>query len=132
MISEISPETGAGGFILPNDRVDVMMSRREKTEAGTERIISEIILTDIRVLAIDQQVEEKNGLKVVVGKTATLEVKPEQFETLGRARQGGTLSLALRSMRQDREVQGQSVENQVTVYRGTQRESINCTPNCGK
>ena len=59
---------------------------------------SEVVLSNIRVLAIDQTIEEKNGQKVVVGKTATLELKPEQTETLARARQSGTLSLALRSI----------------------------------
>ena len=53
----------------------------------------------MRVLAIDQAVEEKNGQKVVVGKTATLELTPDQAETLALSRQLGTLSLALRSLR---------------------------------
>jgi len=98
--TEISPETGAGGFILPNDRVDVILSRRERNQdkSGSESVSSEIILGNVRVLAIDQTVEEKNGQKVVVGKTATLELKPEQAETLARSRQSGTLSLALRSL----------------------------------
>jgi pilus assembly protein CpaB len=95
--TEISPETGAGGFILPNDRVDVILSRRDRG-GNTESASSEIILSNVRVLAIDQAVEEKGGQKVVVGKTATLELKPEQSETLARARQSGTLSLALRSL----------------------------------
>ena len=98
--TEISPETGAGGFILPNDRVDVILSRRDE-ESGQRRpdvIISEIILTNIRVLAIDQAPKEKDGTNAIVGKTATLELKPEQAETLARARQSGTLSLALRSI----------------------------------
>lgn len=96
--TEISPETGAGGFILPNDRVDVILSKRDRSGGATENATSEIILGNVRVLAIDQTVEEKNGQKVVVGKTATLELKPEQSETLARARQSGTLSLALRSL----------------------------------
>ncbi len=98
--TEISAETGAGGFILPNDRVDVILSRREKSQdrGGAESMVSEIILSIIRVLAIDQAIEEKNGQKVVVGKTATLELKPEQTETLAKARQSGTLALALRSI----------------------------------
>ncbi|MCF2525262.1 Flp pilus assembly protein CpaB [Bradyrhizobium sp. G127] len=100
--TEISPETGAGGFILPNDKVDVILTKREKVpdqSAGTADVInSEIILSNIRVLAIDQTVGEKDGQKVVVGKTATLELKPEQAESLARARQSGTLSLALRSL----------------------------------
>ena len=59
---------------------------------------SETILSNIRVLAIDQTVEEKNGQRVVVGKTATLELTPRQAETLALSRQLGTLSLALRSL----------------------------------
>src|SRR5213595_4250013 len=54
--TEISPETGAGGFILPNDRVDVILSKREKNpdKSGADIVNSEILLSNIRVLAIDQ------------------------------------------------------------------------------
>jgi pilus assembly protein CpaB len=99
--TEISPETGAGGFILPNDRVDVMLSRRDReTEkmTGIESHIAETILTDVRVLAIDQLVQEKDGQRVVVGKTATLELTQRKAEVLAAARQMGTLSLTLRSI----------------------------------
>jgi len=98
--TEISPETGAGGFILPNDRVDVILSKRDKTweRSGGDAVNAEIILTNIRVLAIDQAPKEKDGQNAVVGKTVTLELRPEQAETLARARQSGTLSLALRSI----------------------------------
>jgi pilus assembly protein CpaB len=64
----------------------------------TDIVNSEIILTNIRVLAIDQAPKEKDGQNAVVGRTVTLELKPEQTETLARARQSGTLSLALRSI----------------------------------
>ena len=99
--TEISPETGAGGFILPNDRVDVILSKHDKNpdRAGApDTVNSEIILSNIRVLAIDQAPKEKDGQNAVVGKTVTLELRPEQTETLARARQTGTLSLALRSI----------------------------------
>jgi pilus assembly protein CpaB len=99
--TEISPETGAGGFILPNDRVDVILSKREKNpdrNGPSDIVNSEIILSNVRVLAIDQAPKEKDGQNAVVGKTVTLELKPEQSETLARARQSGTLSLALRSI----------------------------------
>jgi pilus assembly protein CpaB len=98
---EISPETGAGGFILPTDHVDVILSRRDRAaekSAGVEVHTSEIILSNVKVLAVDQTVEEKNGQRVVVGKTATLELTPRQSETLALARQVGTLTLALRSL----------------------------------
>ncbi len=99
--TEISPETGAGGFILPNDHVDVILTRRDKQaekQTGIEVHTSETILTGVRVLAIDQTVEEKNGQRVVVGKTATLELSPRQAETLALSRQLGVMSLALRAL----------------------------------
>jgi pilus assembly protein CpaB len=96
--TEISAETGAGGFILPNDRVDILLTRREQGQQNAESIMTETIMRNIRVLAIDQTVEEKNGQKVVVGKTALLELGPQQAETLAMSRQRGSLSLALRSL----------------------------------
>jgi len=97
----VSPESAAAGFILPNDHVDIVLTKRDREAekaAGIEVHTSETILADIRVLAIDQQLEEKNGQKVVVGKTATLELTPGQVEVVTLARQTGTLSLALRSI----------------------------------
>ncbi|WP_293800929.1 Flp pilus assembly protein CpaB [uncultured Bosea sp.] len=84
----------AGGFILPNDRVDVIT-----TSGSGEAAASEVILHNIRVLAIGQNVQERNGEKVVVGETATLEVDPKQVEGLVQAQKTGTLSLALRSLK---------------------------------
>ncbi|KRR30180.1 Flp pilus assembly protein CpaB [Bradyrhizobium retamae] len=98
--TEISPETGAGGFILPNDRVDVILTKRAKNPDGSGPDISnsEIILSNVRVLAIDQAPKEKEGTSALVGRTVTLELKPDQAETLARSRQNGTLTLALRSI----------------------------------
>jgi pilus assembly protein CpaB len=107
--TEISAETGAGGFILPNDRVDIVLTRRLKNPdgannnnngqtGGNDLILSEVILTNIRVLAIDQAPKEKDGQNAVLGKTVTLELRPDQVATLSASRQGGTLTLALRSI----------------------------------
>jgi pilus assembly protein CpaB len=99
--TEISAETGAGGFILPNDRVDVILTRRDEGgggDGGSEAFSSSTILTNVRVLAIDQATVEQDGQKVVVGRTATLELFPRQTEILALARQLGTLSLSLRSL----------------------------------
>jgi pilus assembly protein CpaB len=99
--TEITPETGAGGFILPNDRVDVVLTRREKNADHPQQadvVIAQVILTSIRVLAIDQAPKEKDGQNAVIGKTALLELKPEQIAILAVARQAGTISLALRSI----------------------------------
>jgi pilus assembly protein CpaB len=93
--TSISPETGAGGFILPNDRVDVILSKRDKT---TDLVQSRVVLSNLRVLAIDQAPKEKDGASALIGRTATLEATTEQAETLARAHLSGTLSLALRSL----------------------------------
>ena len=103
--TEISAETGAGGFILPNDHVDVILTRE-----GDQTFISDTILRNVRVLAIDQTVQEKDGQKVVVGRTATLELSPRQTETLTLSRRRGTLSLALRSLADARPVKSGGVE----------------------
>jgi pilus assembly protein CpaB len=122
--TEISPETGAGGFILPNDRVDVILSRRDREaekQAGVDVHTSETILQNVRVLAIDQTVEEKNGQRVVVGKTATLELSPRQAEQLALSRQLGTLTLALRSL-----VDANApVRNEQDDGRGNNRRGVN-------
>jgi pilus assembly protein CpaB len=95
--TEISVSTGAGGFILPNDRVDVIMVRKGQ---GTDKYITETVLSNVRVLAIDQQIEEKeDGTKAAVGTTATLELTPDQTKVLAVAQQmADRLSLALRSV----------------------------------
>jgi pilus assembly protein CpaB len=91
----VSPETGAGGFILPNDRVDVLLTRK----ISGNREISDTVLTNVRVLAIDQQIKTtEDGGQVIVGKTATLELEPKQSEILALVESSGQLSLALRSL----------------------------------
>ncbi|MBL8589348.1 MAG: Flp pilus assembly protein CpaB [Methylobacteriaceae bacterium] len=94
--------TTAGGFILPNDRVDVVRVFRDDVESkarGADVYASETILSNVRVLAIGQNVQEKNG--ATTGSTnATLELDPRQVEQIVMAQRvgGGNLTLALRSM----------------------------------
>jgi pilus assembly protein CpaB len=93
----------AGGFILPNDRVDVIKIYRddEATKArGVEVLGAQTILTNVKVLAIGQAVQEENGKKVVVGGNATLELDPQQAEQVILAERAGNanLHLVLRSL----------------------------------
>ncbi len=92
---KISAETGAGGFILPNDRVDVILTSQSDDNRSRS---SRTILSSVRVLAIDQTYREEGDKSVVIGKTATLELAPGQTEALARAEASGTVSLALRSL----------------------------------
>ncbi len=93
----IREETAAGGFILPNDRVDVILSHKMKV-GSKEEPVSEAVLRNVRVLAIGQEIENKDGEKVATGKTATLELTPRQAEVLALAQSMGEISLSLRSL----------------------------------
>jgi pilus assembly protein CpaB len=89
----------------------------------------------VRVLAIDQTVEEKNGQRVVVGRTATLELSQLLAEKLMLAHQLGTLSLALRSLvdsgtQQLAQAKPPPRADSITVFRGGSVEAYTCTPNC--
>jgi pilus assembly protein CpaB len=87
----------AGGFVLPNDRVDVIKTSRNDQQ-GRESYMTETILHNVRVLAIGQNVQERNGEKVIVGENATLELDPRQVELISQAQRSGTIALALRSL----------------------------------
>ena len=100
--TERSGASTAGGFILPNDRVDVIRTTRD--DEGNKSFSSETILTNVRVLAIGQNIQEKDGEKVVVGETATLELEPKQTEAIALAQKTGQLSLALRSLADAKDV----------------------------
>jgi len=91
----------AGNFILPNDRVDIIRVFRDdqaSKSAGADVVTSETLLRNVRVLAIGQNIQERNGEKVVVGETATLELDPRQVELIAVAQRAGQLSLSLRSL----------------------------------
>ena len=93
--------TSAGGFILPNDHVDIIHTYRDaeaSKAAGADVYGSEVILTNVRVLAIGPNIQEKNGEKVVTGETATLELDSRQSQVITLAQRVGQLSLVLRSM----------------------------------
>ena len=93
--------TSAGGFILPNDRVDVLVTEKLDDGGGSrsnDKMQTSTLLENIRVLAVGQNVQEKNGEKVVTGTNATLEVTPDQAEQVANAQRNGQLSLILRSL----------------------------------
>jgi len=92
----ITTDSGAGGFILPNDRVDVILT--QQVSDNPKRYGSKIVLTNVRVLAVDQTIKQDRDQKVVLAKTATLELTPEQARSVTRAQVTGPISLALRPL----------------------------------
>jgi pilus assembly protein CpaB len=115
--------SSAGGFILPNDRVDLLRTYRdeEAARAGTAVVFkTETILPNVRVLAIGQNVQERNGEKVVTGETATLELTPGQAELVTLAQKVGQLSLALRSLADAngrQEIREEKADGAMTIVR---------------
>lgn len=83
---------GVAGFLLPGNTVDVLASRK----IPSQRAITETILTNIKVLAVDQQATAEENEPVIV-RAVTLEMLPKQAEELFRARTEGTIQLTLRN-----------------------------------
>jgi pilus assembly protein CpaB len=102
----VSTQTMAGGFILPGDHVDIVMTADIKQVEGSsssaggplKRFWSETVLEDVRVLAIDQKIDDIQGLAAVGTKTATLEVTPKEAEIIALSLIFGQINLVLRSL----------------------------------
>lgn len=97
----LSAETGAGGFILPGDRVDVILTyelEREGGRGGRGRAVSRTVLENVRVLAIDQMPTSGESDRAYLGSTATLELNPRDAETIALAQAVGEITLSLRAV----------------------------------
>jgi len=100
---EVKAVSSAGGFILPNDHVDIILTRAAPKGMNADPYVSETILTNIRILAVDQQVADtKDSASMLAKDTVTLELTPRQAEIVAQSQQLGVISLALRALR-DRE-----------------------------
>ncbi len=107
---DVKASSSVAGFVTPGDHVDVLVVYRVKVrtnnpQALQRQVISnatETVLSNVRVLAVDQRSDSTSGDKVAVGKTVTLEVTPKQAEALATAEAMGDLRLALRQMGDDK------------------------------
>ena len=99
----VNATSGVAGFVFPGDWVDVVLTMKLRPKdangKGVTRYFSETLLSALRVLAIDQRTEQKDG-EASVAKTATLEVTPKQAEQIALALEMGALSLSLHSLAQ--------------------------------
>ncbi|MDB5438428.1 MAG: Flp pilus assembly protein CpaB [Caulobacteraceae bacterium] len=132
----VNAESGAGGFVLPGDRVDVLQSREspnpDGAQGGAKSFAAQTILQNVKVLAIDQAVETPKDSKSMVGAVATLEVSPIAAKALMKAKAEGTLALALRSYADAGAASGVTTsvgaQRIVTVYKGGEVTSFAVTP----
>jgi pilus assembly protein CpaB len=95
----VSTEQGAGGFILPNDHVDLILT--QKSNDNPPRVRARTFMQRVRVLAVDQVYKEEKDQKTVLAKTATLELTPAQAETVAKAQGMGQISLSLRPLSEE-------------------------------
>jgi pilus assembly protein CpaB len=130
--TRIEAATSAGGFILPNDKVDVIMTRANPDAGGNggSPFLTETILNNVRVLAIDQTIENTgdsskgggDGTQTVIGQTATLELTPQQVQILSVAQQiSDHLTLALRSVADSRAGPADAANDAIHLIGGTKR-----------
>ncbi|HWQ87236.1 Flp pilus assembly protein CpaB [Brevundimonas sp.] len=135
MAIRVTVETAAGGFILPGDRVDVLLTRETTlANVGTQegdrsKFASSTVMQNIKVLAIDQSTRAGDDEQAVVGATATLEVGPRDAEALALAKSEGELSLVLRSYADTAGPSGRVApavrqSSAVRVYRGGAPEVV--------
>lgn len=110
---KVTAESTAGGFILPDDRVDVLHT---VIPDGTSGGVTRTVVTNVRVLAVDQQMSAPEANAVAAAKTATLELDPGQAEIVSAALVNGLLSLSLRSSSDNSELQVVSYDVERSVY----------------
>lgn len=119
----VTAEGSAGGFVMPGDHVDVILSQQiDVDKEGSQAVMAagliqseaaETILQNIKVLAIDQNADKNDSAKV--GRTATLEVSRKQAEILLLAAQMGDLSLALRGLEDEKALEEVSEASPATT-----------------
>jgi len=134
MAIRVSVETAAGGFILPGDRVDVLMTREATLSniagvAEPSKFTSATVMRNVKVLAIDQTTRAGEDEQAVVGATATLEMGPADAEALALAKSEGELSLVLRSYADASGPSGRMAapprqNSAVRIFRGGEPETV--------
>ncbi|MDQ8027192.1 MAG: Flp pilus assembly protein CpaB [Brevundimonas sp.] len=136
MAIRVTVETAAGGFILPGDRVDVVLTRETNlsnvgtSEGDRPKFTAGTVMQNIKVLAIDQSTRAGDDEQAVIGATATLEVGPRDAEALALAKSEGELSLVLRSYADTAGPSGRTATptarqaSAVRVYRGGAPEVV--------
>jgi pilus assembly protein CpaB len=91
---------GVGGFVLPGDRVDILLTRTGGGNDAAKTTLTQILAENVRVLGVDQS-DNNEADKPVVAKAVTVEVTPEQAASISLGQQIGTVSLTLRRVADD-------------------------------
>ena len=128
----VNVEGSAGGFVLPGDRVDVLTGRASRdSEQG---FTAEVVMRNVRVLAVDQTTQSAAGARAIVGAVVTLEIPAGDMEVMARAKAQGNVMLALRSYADLGGPTGRAgpalsnTGNNVRVFRAGQSSQVTVAP----
>lgn len=105
---KVDPVVGVAGFVKPGTRVDVLVTAR-RVDRPQAIPYSKVILQNVRVLAVDQKLEEAKGTKAELVSVVTLEVEPDQAQRLAYASSQGQIQLALRNPADEEQVETRSI-----------------------
>ncbi len=97
---KVNAESGVSGLIMPGDYVDVVLTQVAEKADLARRALSETLLRNVRIIAIDQEIQGGQTNKATAGKvaqTVSLQLEPEQVQRIEVAKHLGTLSLAMRA-----------------------------------
>jgi len=99
----VTPISGNAGFIFPGDRVDLILTHQVSAvnTSNPNMLASETFIENVRVVAVDQRLDNPTDNKATIAKTVTLEVLPKQAEMINVAGRLGNISLSLRSWTDD-------------------------------
>ena len=114
----LTATSGISGFVFPGDKVDLLITHRVTSHTEGDHEAAETVLHDVRVIAVDQKLDSKNG-EALVAHTATLEVTPKQSEVIAVAVEMGKLSLSLRSLAIDGPDEGARADGSADDGHGT-------------
>ena len=104
----INDVSGVAGFIQPNDTVDVLITR-DVPGSDRDRQITDVLLQNIRVIAMDQNAQGADG-KPIIARTATLELDPIEAQKLALGQEVGSLSLVLRKPGEEQNSAAQTID----------------------
>jgi pilus assembly protein CpaB len=98
---KVDEESGVAGLIRPGDHVDVVLTQVFEKADPARRALSETVLSNVRVIAIDQEIAQGgrpvSAAIAKLAQTVSLELTPEQVKRITVAKQLGTLALAVRA-----------------------------------
>jgi len=113
-----SDVAGVGGFVLPGDRVDILLTRTIGNEQSNS--VTQILAENVRVLGVDQS-DNVDANKPVVAKVVTVEVTPDQAQAISLGQSVGTVTLSLRPV----------ADNAPLIRKATTVSDLNGTPHRG-